>query len=153
MSKAERAAFEPLTGGRACASACARSWCGGVVRRRPLSSSSLLAARLASIVRRLVRHAGHPLLIQLRAVHPCAVVRAFGVWAWPCSPAADALPRWAGTRLCLQFLDPHEFPTITSLVTRRGRWRQLWLFVHPRTLGHTVTSPEHTLQEVERLLL
>jgi phosphomannomutase len=55
---------------------------------------------------------------------------------------------------CLQFLEPREFPTIHFFGDKtHAGGGDYELFVHPRTLGHTVTSAEHTLQEVERLLL
>jgi phosphomannomutase len=54
---------------------------------------------------------------------------------------------------CLRFLPANQFPTIHFFgdKTEKGGG-DYELYSHPRVIGHSVTSVEHTLKEVKRLL-
>jgi len=66
----------------------------------------------------------------------------------------DCAPVGWDKTFCLNFLPAHEYPTIHFFgdKTQEGGG-DYELYVHPRTIGHTVTSAEHTIAEVKRLLL
>ena len=66
----------------------------------------------------------------------------------------DCAPCGWDKTFCLRFLPVEEFPTIHFFgdKTQQGGG-DYELYEHPRTIGHTVTSPEHTLELVEKLFL
>lgn len=66
----------------------------------------------------------------------------------------DVAPVGWDKTFCLRFLDDQEFSTIHFFgdKTHEGGG-DYELFVHPRTVGHTVADAEDTLRQVEDLLL
>ena len=69
-------------------------------------------------------------------------------------PAPSRTPTGWDKTFCLQFLPTSTYPTIHFFgdKTHEGGG-DYELYTHPRTIGHAVDSPEHTMAEVGRLLL
>lgn len=66
----------------------------------------------------------------------------------------DVCPLGWDKTFCLQFVDEQEFRTVHFFgdKTEEGGGDHE-LYVHPRTVGHTVESPEDTLRQVKELFL
>ncbi len=66
----------------------------------------------------------------------------------------DCAPCGWDKTFCLQFIPPERYPTVhffgDKTMPGGGDYE---LYSHPRTIGHAVDSPEHTIQEVKRILL
>ena len=64
----------------------------------------------------------------------------------------DCAPVGWDKTFCLQFLPPAEYPTIHFFGDKTAEGGGDYeLYEHERTLGHTVTSAEHTIEEIKRI--
>ncbi|CAK0799700.1 unnamed protein product [Prorocentrum cordatum] len=65
----------------------------------------------------------------------------------------DVCPVGWDKTFCLQFVSPEEFSVVHFFgdKTEEGGGDHE-IYMHPRTVGHSVTSPEDTMRQVEELL-